>query len=282
MATMNTTSTWAYEVNQYFNKKALLTIDNNSILDKYGDFENMPMNNTRTMMFERYGNFPELGELTEGITPDGMTLSKSNITAYLRQYGGLTIVTDVMEKTLLKKTFPVMHDRLNEAGVRTRDILIRDTLYTSTLHYCADDTAGNKINTSYDGTTTANVNGGFTSDNTLAIFQDLFDAKAQQFTELIVGSNKVLSNPLGASYIAIVPTQAVTQLYKLDDFVKVEKYADPSKRLPFEIGYMNNIRFVVSHNFTSVGTGANGKPVYTAVIMGKHAYATLKLGGKGL
>ena len=185
---MNTTSTWSYEVNQYFDRKNLLVIDNNTILDKYAEKRNIPKNNTRTIMFERIGNFDELGELTEGVTPDGIVLSKSNITAQIKQYGGLTIVTDVMEETLLKKTFSTQHICLAEAASSSRDILFRDSLYASTVHFASDATDTNdNINTTYDGTTFTNVNGGLTGKNVLAIVLTLFNAKAQQFTKILVG-----------------------------------------------------------------------------------------------
>src|SRR5687768_11600425 len=70
------------------------------ILEKFAQTKPLPSNSTKTMIFRRYNalsNTPAV--LTEGVTPAGKSLTKTDVSVTINQYGDYVELTDVVMDT---------------------------------------------------------------------------------------------------------------------------------------------------------------------------------------
>ena len=66
------------------------------VLEKFGQMKQLPANNSKTIKFRRYNALPNTPvALTEGVTPAGQTLSATDVTATLVQYGDKVTITEI-------------------------------------------------------------------------------------------------------------------------------------------------------------------------------------------
>ena len=70
------------------------------VLEKFGQAYPLPERNTKNIKFRRYEALPATPTtLTEGVTPSSQSLTTTDITATLDQYGSLVTLTDVLIDT---------------------------------------------------------------------------------------------------------------------------------------------------------------------------------------
>ena len=64
------------------------------VLERFGQAKTLPQKSTQTMKFRRYEALePATTPLTEGVTPSGKLLTKTDVTTVLRQYGDFVGLT---------------------------------------------------------------------------------------------------------------------------------------------------------------------------------------------
>ena len=69
-------------------------------LEKFGQSKTLPANNTQSMQFRRYNALATTGtRLSEGVTPPGKKLTKTDIIATLYQDGDYVEITDIVQDT---------------------------------------------------------------------------------------------------------------------------------------------------------------------------------------
>ena len=77
----------------------------NLVHDQFGQKRPIPKNGGKTIEFRKFAPLAKATTpLTEGVTPDGKSLSVSTITATVKQYGDFVTQTDVLELTSLDNT----------------------------------------------------------------------------------------------------------------------------------------------------------------------------------
>lgn len=106
---------------------------------------------------------------------------------------------------------------------------------------------------------------------------------AKKFTKIIPASTKIGTTPIRPAYIGICSPEQIEDLRDLAGWKDVEAYADSGKAMPNEVGSIHDFRIIESDNndpIANQGTSAN-KNVYLGYFMGKDAYATTSLRGKG-
>lgn len=240
----------------------------------YAQTRDLPAGDSTVIKFRRYSLLTAATTpLSEGVTPSGSQLSKTDITSTVQQYGDYITLTD---KLLFSTTDPVLTEAnsvLAQQAGNTLDQLTRDVIIAGTT-------------VQYASTATARIEVTAAMKLTLAEIQEavrtLKQNNADKITEMIDPSDGVGTSPVNAAYIAFVHPNASYDLKNATGFVTVEKYGQ-RVALPGEIGSLDEVRFIESTNakvFT--GLGAAGVDVYGTLIIGADFYAQSRIAGDAM
>ena len=88
---------------------------------------------------------------------------------------------------------------------------------------------------------------------------------------------------IGDSYVAIIHPNVKYDVMTSEGFISIVKYNNAERLFKGEIGMIGNVRFVVSSMakvFTAAG--AQGKDVYSTLVLGKDAYKVIEIEGQGM
>jgi N4-gp56 family major capsid protein len=262
-------------VANYYDRRLLRKAMPRLIHSLYAQTKDLPSGESTVIKFRRYSLLnAATTPLTEGVTPSGSTLAKSDITATVAQYGDYVTMTD---KLLMTTTDPVLAEASNvlaqQAGNTldqlTRDVIIAGTTiqYASTAAARTDVTAAMKLN--------------------LAEIQEavrtLKNNNADKITEMIDPSDSVGTQSVDACYIGFVHPNTSYDLKNATGFTKVKDYAQPGKALPGEIGTLDEVRFIESTNAKSyTAGGSGGADVYATLIIAADFYGQTRIAGEAM
>ena len=116
----------------YYDKKLLINAKPNLVHQKFGQQVILPKNQGKTIQFRKWTPFAALTTpLVEGTVPDGQSLSMTQVSAGIEQYGGYVAVSDMLDLTALD---PVINDSvelMGDQGGLTMDTLTRDVISAS-------------------------------------------------------------------------------------------------------------------------------------------------------
>jgi N4-gp56 family major capsid protein len=240
----------------------------------YAQTRDLPANGSDVIKFRRYSLLTAATTpLTEGVTPAGSQLSKTDISATVKQYGDYVTLTD---KLVFTTTDPVLTEAngvLAQQAGNTLDQLARDVMiagttvqYASTAAARTDITASMKLN--------------------LAEVQEavrtLKQNNADKITEMIDPSDGVNTSPVDAAFIGFVHPNTTYDLKNATGFIRVEQYGQ-RQALPGEIGALDEVRFIESTNakvFSAGGSG--GADVYATLVIGADFYAQSRVAGEAM
>lgn len=228
--------------------------------------------------FRRYGNLTAATTaLSEGITPSGSSLSVTDITATVGQYGDFVTITDVVDyesqDPVLMETAEILGDQMGD----TLDQLTRNVIAAGTNVYYGG--TGN--------TATGDVAAGdnITAALILKAVRLLKNNKARRVNRMVEATTGYNTVPLNSSFIGIVHPNTTYDLKGLTStgWVPVEKYASQKTVMEGEVGAIDEVRFVESTNakvLTGQGTGA--VDVYATLIFGQEAYGVSRISGEAV
>jgi N4-gp56 family major capsid protein len=240
----------------------------------YAQTRDLPANNSDVIKFRRYSLLnAATTPLTEGVTPSGSQLSKTDISATVKQYGDYITLTD---KLLFTTTDPVLkeaNDILAQQAGNTLDQLTRETIMAgTTIQYASTATDRDEVTSSMK----------ISADEIKQAVRTLKQNNADKITQMIDPSNGNNTSPVDAAYIAFVHPNTTYDLKGLTGFIRVEQYGQ-RKALPGEIGALDEVRFIESTNskvFT--GEGDSGIDVYGTLIIGADYYAQSRVSGEAM
>ena len=238
-------------------------------LEKFGQTYVLPTNSTKTAKFRRYflsGSTGAAGAgtnatpwgvplsitpLTEGVTPSGLNLSNQDYTITLGQYGDFTTITDVVMDTHEDQVLSQSIEVLGEQAALTVETLRYNVLKAGTNVFYGDATAG------VSATTRLLTLMPITLRNQRSVTSALNRQNAKKITSVVKSTPNFQTQPIGASYIAIVHPDMETDIRNLAGFTPVERYGSMT---PFEneIGWVEQVRYLsttVAAPFTT-GTAA--------------------------
>ena len=162
----------------------------NLVHAQFGQKRPIPKNGGKTIEFRKFAPLAKaITPLTEGVTPDGKSLSVSTITATVSQYGDYITQSDVLELTALDNTILEATKLLGRQAGVTLDTVVRNVMQSGTnVTYCP------KIGS--DGAETA-VNSRSALDNTCQLTVKVL----QQVVAKLRGQNAPTIN---GKYVAII------------------------------------------------------------------------------
>jgi len=271
-----TTKTQISNINSFYSRDLLLRAQPLLIHNKFGMVKDIPKNNSDIIKFRRYANLTAATTaLTEGVTPEGSQLSKTDISSTLQQYGSFITLTDKLtmetEDPVRMETNEILADQAGD----TLDQLCRDILVagTSVAYSGTSNTARNEV-AAGDVIEASDVDD---AEETLKV------NKARYMTSYVDPSTGISTTPLPPCFIGITHTYSVKTIRAFTGFTKVELYAQPGARMIGEFGKYGNTRFIETVNakvFTGAGTGSID--VYATLIIAKFAYATSRISGAAM
>lgn len=260
-------------VNSFYSRDLLFRAQPLLVHTNWAQTKNVPANNSDVIKFRRYGNLSvATTALTEGVTPTGSQLSKTDLSATVLQYGDFITLTDKLtmetEDPIRMETNEILGDQAGETiDTLCRDIMVAGTtvIYSGTGNTARDEVAAGDV------ITAANLQ---TAEETLKA------NKARYITSFVDPSTGISTTPLPPCFIGIIHVYTTKTIQDITGFVAVEKYSKPESRMIGEIGKVGSIRFIETVNakvFTGGGTAAID--VYGTLIIAKYAYATSRING---
>lgn len=271
----NTTGTASLSAeNKTFYQRVLIeTAEAELIHEQFGQKRPIPKNNGKTTEFRQFDPLPEATTpLTEGVTPDGQTISTKTVTATVQQYGGYVTLSDTLELTAIDNVIVEATKLIGSQGGRTMDGVVREILNAGT-------------NVMYGGGKSSRSDIGYTSEKD----------NCNMTVNLIRKAVRTLENQsaprIDGYYVAIVHPDVKYDIMSDKDWKDPNTYKDSVDHLfKGEIGSLYGVRFVENprakvfkkSGATPSGTGAVAQDVYSTLFIAENAYGIIPIEGSGM
>ena len=282
-ANTNTTtqSSLSDEMKTYYETALIKMAQEELIHDQFADKKPIPKGKGKTIEFRKYASLPKaLTPLTEGVTPNGQSLSVSALTATVDQYGGYVTLSDILNLTAIDNNLFEATELIAQQAGRTLDTVTRDVLHGGT----------NVIYAPKSGGTAVTQRSGL--DMTCLLTPDLI-LKART----LLRKNNAQKIPYQGTeaYVAIVHPDNVEVLVKDPGWKDWTKYTDPEKMYKNEVGMIHGVRIIENTEAKIINDStcpvlppaAGDDPatyysVYSTIVLAAHAYGVTKIEGGGL
>ena len=228
--------------------------------DQFGQKHPIPKNGGKTIEFRKYSPLPKLTEaLSEGVTPDGQSLTMSTIEATVAQYGGYITLSDVLLLTAIDNNLVQATKLLGAQAGATLDTITREVLNGGTNVIYAGGKSGR---TALDAASLITV------DDIKKAVRLLKTQNAEQ---------------ISGSWVGIIHPDIAYDLTNDPAWKDVKTYSDPSDIYEGEIGKIFGVRFVeTTEAKVWAKAGASSRAVYSTLILGDNAYGVTEITGGGL
>lgn len=219
--------------------------------DQFGQKHPIPKNGGKVIEFRKYSPLPKLTTaLTEGVTPDGQSLTVSTIEATVKQYGGYITLSDMLLMTAIDNNMVQATKLLGNQAGATLDTITREVL---------------------NGGTNVIYAGGAASRNAVTATLTVDDIKRAVRALKTQNAEKI-----GDSYVAIIHPDVTYDLTSDPAWQNVKDY-DPKDWYEGEIGKIHGVRFVETTEAKIFSGG-----IYSTLVLGDNAYGTTEIEGGGL
>ena len=254
------------EMKTFYDKALIELATPNLIHDQFGQKRSIPKNGGKSVEFRCFSTLPKATTaLTEGVTPSGKKLNVKAIVCAPEQYGDYVELSDVFELTSIDNTVVEATRKLADQAGRTLDTITREVLAGGTNVQFAEGQVEERD---------ALVGGQETGNHYLTV-----DAIRMAVRTL----KRLNAETINGSYVGIVHPDAAYDLMSDPKWINVKTYSDPEGIYQGEIGKIENVRFVESSEAKIFEkAGADGRDVYSTLILGDNAYGTTEISGGGL
>jgi len=256
-ANMNThttaTESLSPEMKTYYSDYLIDNAVPKLVHDQFGQKHPIPKNGGKTIEFRKYSPLPKLlTPLTEGVTPDGQSLTVTTIEATVDQYGGYVTISDVLQLTAIDNNMVQATKLLGNQAGASLDTITREVL---------------------NGGTNVVYAGGVTSREALTAESKLTVDDIKKAVRALKNQN---AEKIGDSYVAIIHPDVTYDLTNDPAWQAVKDY-DPKDWYEGEIGKIAGVRFVETTEAKIFEGG-----VYSTLILGDNAYGVTEIEGGGL
>lgn len=270
------------EMRTFYEKQLIKTAEPDLIFDQFGQKAPIPKNGGKEIQFRKYNQLPkQLTPLTEGVTPDGQTMTTSEVKATVAQYGGYVTLSDVLELTAIDNNVVQATNVMASQAGRTLDTVTRDVVSAGTNVFYAPKIVSN-AKVAVASRSAMDVTSALDVDSIMKAIAFLRTQNAQK---------------IDGSYIGIVHPYAAYDLRKDPDFVEWNKYTTPEKMWYGEIGKIGDVRFIENSEAKIINDGTATTPtcpsysdggttkymsVFCTMILGADAFGVTEVEGGGL
>ena len=256
-AEMNTqttgTATLSDEMKTYYSDYLIDNAQPKLVHDQFGQKHPIPKNGGKTIEFRKYSPLPKLlTPLTEGVTPDGQSLTVTTVEATVEQYGGYVTLSDMLQLTAIDNNMVQATKLLGNQAGASLDTITREVLNGGTNVVYAGGAASRSA---------------LTAENKLTV-QDIKKAVRALKTQN--------AEKIGDSFVGIIHPDVSFDLTNDPEWKDVKQY-DPADWYAGEIGKIAGVRFVETTEAKIFDGG-----VYSTLILGDNAYGVTEIEGGGL
>jgi N4-gp56 family major capsid protein len=272
----------------YAVKKMLVRALPYLVIEKFGQAYPIPNNASKFAKFRRFEALAKATTpLTEGVTPQGKTLTVTDVTAELKQYGDFVTITDVIQDTHEDPVFDEAQTVIAEQAAQTIEAVRFGILKAGTNVY-------------YNGTPTPAavtdvdraMNATYGLGMLRKVTRGLKRQNARYITKITGTSPNYATASVQASFIALMHVDCEADVRAITGFINAKDYAQ-APISEFEIGAVESVRFIVSTVFepwadagdttnvaTQISTSGVRSDVYPLIVLAQDAYGLVPLKGK--
>lgn len=227
----------------------------------YGQKKRIPKNKGAATSFRRLNSLAVVtNAITEGVTPDGVDLSITKVTATVQEYGNYTKISEFINTTGLDPLLTETAELMGENAGESIDTLVRDVIAAGTNVV----TVGNKLRSAIAATDKITA---------LDILKVRRSMKKNKVKEIALPGG-------GKGYVAFISPDVALDLMQTQEWKDQNTYVDNKNRVEGTLGKMYGIYFIEATNFVKyAGAGATGADVYATLFVGKDAYGVPEIEG---
>jgi N4-gp56 family major capsid protein len=250
------------------------------VLEKWGQAYPIPTNSTKVAKFRRYESLPlATTPLTEGVTPAGNNVTVTDYTATLSQYGSFVAITDVIMDTHEDPVLQQYIEIIGEQAAQTIEAIRFNILKAGTNVFYSNGSARTDITTAYALTLQQKITRSFKRQNVPYI------------TKQTASTPNWGTSPTKAGYIGYIHPDLEIGIRGLSGFIDAVNYASQVPADTYEIGAVQDVRYIRSTVAQSWPDGGSAKgsmistsgincDVYPILFFGADAYGLVPLKGK--
>lgn len=244
----------------FYDRQLLAVAKPNLVHCQFGQKRPIPKGSGKIISFRRFEKLPKATlALTEGVTPDGVDITISEVTSTVNQYGSYITTSDMLELTNIDPVVTENNKMLAMNAAETLDYLTAQVVAAGT-------------NVLYSG-------GGADRSALKADVNKLTVDDVKRAAAILKNN---CAQKIKGAYVAIVHPFAAYDLMSDPEWIDVKNY-DNKDLYAGEIGTLYGIRFVESSEATVFkGAGANGADVFATLVLGADAYGVTEVTGGGL
>jgi N4-gp56 family major capsid protein len=260
MATTQTTALITAELQTYYDKKLLSRLIPNFVYANLGQKRSIPKGNGKTIDFRKFASLTAATTaLTEGTTPAGNSITVTNTTATVSQYGDFVEVSDFLDLVAIDPVIDEMANVFGEQCSDTIDQVVRDVLAAGTVvQYAA----------------------GRVSRVTVAAGDNFSVTELRKAIRTLRGNN---AKPMSDGYyVAVISPNTLYDLQGDSSWVNAHQYTDIGIKDLYkgEAGMLYGVRFIVTTNAKVFSAaGAAGINVHATIILGQEAFGLIDVAG---
>jgi N4-gp56 family major capsid protein len=283
---LNTSADIPAAVTSWYTRMLLVRAKPKLVHGRFGQRRPLPKGQSKTAVFRRYEALSVVTTpLQEGIAPSGQSLSYTDVSATIKQWGAYVMLTDVLQWTNMDNTLRETNRILAEQAAQSIDVLDRDEFVAgTTVYYGNNETSRSSL-----------TGRSHMVDTTLLdrVIRGLENNNATKFTQMIRATTKISTFGIRPAYWCVTHPDVVFTLETLPGWVSVEEYASQGTVLEAEVGAYKNLRFLsTTHSKVWAGgggtasgdvkkTGSNAD-VYTILVFAEDAVGHVPLSGASL
>lgn len=259
MATNNSAGQFTADIEAYIAQETLPLARRQLVAYQFGDPETLPKGRGTSFTATRYNRVPlPFQPLSEGVPPNGQTMTIGQVTVTLQQWGDRINITDVAEMTI---KHPIMNEAKKIIALQTAELLERNTFNTyggfTQVNYVNSRgsrgalVAGDVLNT-YE------ISRAYVQLVNLGAPRYMGDEMTNTKLAADAGGAKASDSPRSRPhYVAICHPFVEGDLTQNSTFVLAASYSDINRLYNYEIGEWHGIRFCSTNlcpTFTGVAT----------------------------
>lgn len=267
-----TTTQVAAGVNNFYDRVMLKAARPLLVHLRWAQVRDIPRNNSGVIKFRRYSLLTaNTTALTEGVTPSGTSLTVTDVTANVAQYGDYITLTDFLQFTTLDPILTETADLLGQQAGNSLDQIARDVMVAgSTVQYASTATDTNTV--------TAGMT--LTLAEVREAVRTLQGNDAKKITKMVNPATGFNTSPVNAAYVGIISHNTLFDLKQETGWLPVEQYASQSNVMDGEVGTLDDVRFVMTTN-ASTTTGSL-TTVHRTLILGQDYYGISRISGEAM
>lgn len=265
---VDTLTTLSAEAARHYDKNLLQRAQQAQVFYEAGQKKNLPKNSGNQIHWRRWEALSvNTTALTEGVTPAPTSLSLTEVTATISQYGQYATVSDMLDMVGIDPVIAESTDVMGQQAGESIETVIQDVIEAGTSVLYA--------------TGSARASQAAANPITIALIRkavrNLDANNAQRFNGPV--QNKMVGM---GHYMGFIHPRMVYDIKNDSEFKNAVQYNDNQKLYKGELFEIEGVRIIqttLAPYFA--GAGSAGADVYGMLIVGQHAFGVVDVAGTG-